>query len=180
MNDTIIDKLYEDNKEILVLLDASGDVSSRSILDNNFKKVLLLSAASYFEYEITSILTNYICKKTNNNPLLLCFFKKKAIERQFHTYFKWEKRNANHFFYMFGEDFKKEIELEIKDNPHLDNSVKAFLDIGLIRNNLVHNNFADYPLDKTSEEIYSLYKEALKFIEYISKKLPNYVPSNAS
>ena len=67
--------------------------------------------------------------------------------------------------------FKKDIEKEIKSNEALRNSVNDFLEIGFIRNELVHKNFATYPLDKTAKDIYNLYKSAIQFVDYLKKRL---------
>lgn len=49
--------------------------------------------------------------------------------------------------------------------------MKSFLEIGHLRNILVHSNFASYSLlDKTVEEIYELYNEGLGFVEYLKSK----------
>jgi len=103
--------------------------------------------------------------------LITSFLKKKGIDRQYHTYFKWDERNPNPFFSLFGEEFKQDVKKIIKSDSELDDSINAFLELGDLRNNLVHQNFASFPVDKTAEEIYALYKKALKFIEFISSKL---------
>ncbi len=53
----------------------------------------------------------------------------------------------------------------------LSEAVAAFLELGDLRNLLVHENFAAYLLEKTSEEIYKLYRQALRFVGYIEGKL---------
>ena len=81
-------------------------------------------------------------------------------------------KNANRFFSFFGSDFKTEANQKIKKDPTLDNSVKAFIEIGHLRNILVHSNFAAYNLDnKTTLEIYQLHTESLVFIHFIKKQL---------
>jgi hypothetical protein len=39
------------------------------------------------------------------------------------------------------------------------------MELGAERNRLVHTDFGSFSLEKTSEEIYDLYKKALKFVE---------------
>lgn len=167
---TIIDKLYLDNLELMKYLETNGQISFRSDFDDMFKKVLLLSCASFFENRIIEIIINFITKKTNYNTPLITFVQSKAINRQYHTYFSWKETNVNQFLSSFGEDFKKEFLEEIK-NTEIPNSIKAFMEIGRDRNLLVHQNFANYYLNKTSEEIYILYTEAIKFVEYLENKL---------
>jgi hypothetical protein len=99
---------------------------------------------------------------------------------QYHTYFAWGEKgnpdkpgkNANTFFALFGDEFKVTAENEINASSTLNTAVKAFLEIGHLRNILVHSNFAAYNLDnKTADEIYKLYMTSLPFIEYIKRKL---------
>jgi hypothetical protein len=171
MTDTIVDKIYNDFKGLLQYLEQNQQVSMINDADNNFKKVLLLSAASYFEHEITEILIKFVKIKSNDNKEIYSFIKIKGIDRKYYTYFSWEKKNANQFFALFGEEFKQEIINKINSESELEDSIKAFLEIGRLRNELVHENFASYPLDKTAEEIYGQYKQSLPFIELLSIKL---------
>ena len=53
---------------------------------------------------------------------------------------------------------------KVRSDTELGESVKAFLEIGHLRNQLVHKNYADFQLDKTLEEIYSRYKQANRFL----------------
>jgi hypothetical protein len=108
MNNTIIDKLYIDYLDLLDYLQANKEISLINDADNNFKKVLLLSIASFFEHEITQILLEFINKSSNNNSRIYSFTKKKAIDRQYHTYFNWDiKKGANHFFLFLEMSSKK-------------------------------------------------------------------------
>ena len=56
MDKTIIDVLYEENQKIDRFLEEHGEISLRKNVDNNFRKALLLSIASYFEHEIGEII----------------------------------------------------------------------------------------------------------------------------
>lgn len=175
-----VEALKNEYEAIVKFLNENLQPSLSSDVNRHFSKVLVLASASYFEHEIQKILIEFITKETNNNLMALSFFKKKAIDMQYHTYFEWgtknepEKpgKNANKFFALFGDEFKKKIETEIKQSTELEKSVKDFLEIGHLRNILVHSNFAAYSLDnKTPEDIFELYKKGLKFIEFIRNKL---------
>jgi len=168
---TIIDKIYSDYSVLLDYLESNKEISLRNDADNNFKKILLLSIASFFEHEITEGLLRFISKNSNNNQMIYSFAKRKGVDRQYHTYFDWPERKANKFYSLFGDEFKKDIEKEIKSNELLRNSAKDFLEIGFIRNELVHENFAVFPLDKTAKDIYNLYESAIIFVDYLMKKL---------
>ena len=155
-------------------MEQSGEFSFRDIADNTFKKTLVLSAASFFENKIRKILLNFVSEQTKDHELIVAFVRSKAISRQYHTYFDWDGKNANRFFSLFGSDFRDSASADVKNNERLNLYVNSFLELGSIRNRLVHLNFASIPLDKTCEEIYSLYKKAYGFIEYIETKLNSY------
>ena len=79
-----------------------------------------------------------------------------------------DDKNINSFLGIFGEPFKKYATKKIKDEE-LDESIKQFLELGLARNRLVHQNFAAFSLEKTSDELYSSYKEAIKIVDRLPK-----------
>lgn len=177
---TPVDTLNDEYQSIIEFLDQSAQPSLSSDVNRYFKKVIALSSASYFEHKIQDILVQFITKETANNSLAINFFKKKAVGMQYHTYFTWgvkdrpdkPGKNANTFFALFGDDFKRQVETEIKGSTDLEGAVKAFLEIGHLRNILVHSNFAAYDIEnKTANEIFSLYKRGLPFIEYMQNKL---------
>lgn len=60
---------------------------------------------------------------------------------------------------------------KVKADNKLDESIKAFLEIGNERNKMVHQNFAEIIIDKTAEEIYKLYQTALYFIDTMKTEL---------
>ena len=171
MSDTIIDSLYKEFTDLLAFLDHSKEISLRSTVDANFKKTLALSAASYFEDEIRKILTGFVNVKSNSNTLLNSFVSNKAIARQYHTFFDWRGNNANIFFSLFGDEFKRSAIEDVKADAELAKAVKDFLDLGNTRNELAHLNFANMELDKTAEEVYRQFQQAQKFVSFIDTKL---------
>lgn len=168
---TIIDKMYADHKALHDLLTSQRETSLASDADSKLKKVLLVSAASYFEHEITTALVDFVAATSENHPSLLALVKAKAVSRQYHTYFQWDGKNANSFFGLFGEEFLAESKANVKAQEGLEDSIRAFLEIGLNRNQMMHENFATFPMDKTAEEVYELYKQAHLFIDYIRRRL---------
>ena len=174
MSPNVIDSLYKDNKDILEFLQRNGEISFRVNVDSNFRKTILLSAASYFESVIKDILIEFFNEMTGQSEIVVSFIENKAIERQYHTFFHWGTNNANTFFSLFGEGFKEFMKAEVRDNKQLDEAIKAFLKLGDDRNRLVHQNFASIALETTAEEIYQLYRTASFFIEILPKKLREY------
>lgn len=169
---TIIDKQYTSGIELINYLKSKQEITLAGEAENNFSKNMLLSAASYFEKEISETIIEFAKSHSDNNELIVSIIKVKAVKRQYHTYFDWEKAsNANSFFSLFGDDFKNKMTKRVKDEPELEKSIKAFLELGQERNKLVHQNFAEIVLDKTAEEIYKLYQTSLLFIDTIKKEL---------
>lgn len=177
---SIVDSLYKEYNDIIAFLNESSQPSLASDTSKYFKKVILLSSASYFEHEIQRILIDFIETKTSNNIKAVNLLKKKAIGQNYHTFFAWGEKNdpnkpgknANVFFSMFGDDFKNEVQKVIKNNEDLDKSIKSFLEIGHLRNILVHSNFAAFNFDnKTPEEIYTMHNDSIRFIDFIKSQL---------
>lgn len=175
MSETIIDRLYQENLTLLEYLRTQGEISFHASVNDYFRKTLLLSIASYFEDTLKQSIISFVEERVGRRNLLLHFLKNKAIERQYHTYFAWDRRNANQFFGLFGSEFKEFMDKETENNPQLIEAIKAFLELGEIRNKLVHQNFVIFPLEKTAEEIYLLYREALPFVTGFPDKLRAFV-----
>jgi RiboL-PSP-HEPN len=176
MKQSIVDRIYQDNLDLLEFLEEKNEPSFMVQFNTIFAKTMLLSAASYFEHEICVIIQTFIERKTENDERIISILKQKAIDRQYHTYFswkEWEKGNANSFFSLFGEVFKERASQEIKTNVNLKNAVRDFLEIGNERNKLVHQNFANCILEKNANEVYNLYKEAQKFIDFLDNQFRN-------
>lgn len=177
---TFIDALFGEQKELITFLQQQGQLSYSQSVEVFLSKTLLLSCASYFESRITNAISDYATKVSNADEALTSLVRTKAIERQYHTYFQWREGNRSviPFFAMFGSALKDSAKQELK-NTELSQASVAFLELGDLRNLLVHENFATYPLEKTADEIYRLYGAALRFVIYIENRL-NPMPIAAS
>lgn len=171
MSGTVIDRLYSEHAQLTRFLLDAGEMSLVNIVDEGFRKTLLLSAASYFEAQIRELLISFVRDQSGGDDLIIAFLKNKAIERQYHSYFKWPDKNANQFFGLFGPKFKVKMEALVKADRELDTAIRAFLELGDLRNNLVHRDYAMFPIDKTVDEIYALYCTSLKFVEALPTHL---------
>ncbi|MBS0586503.1 MAG: hypothetical protein JSS37_00750 [Proteobacteria bacterium] len=174
---TLIDTLFEEQKGLAKFLRDQGQISYAQDIEGSLSKILLLSSASYFENRITNAISDFAERISKSNEALVSLVKNKAIERQYHTYFQWREksRSSNSFFAMFGTSFRDSAKNYLRTTPNISEAEKAFLELGDLRNLLVHGNFANYPLEKTADEIYELYKKALQFVEYIESKLSSEV-----
>lgn len=174
-----VDQLKEEYETIAKYLTETNQISLLSDLNKSFRKILLLSAGSYFEYEITNVLSNFVARASNGDERIVNFLQKQAISGKYFQLFDWGKQdepdkfgdNANKFWSFFGPNFKNQISTEIKSDNSIAKSISAFLQIGHLRNILVHSNFAAYNYDqKTTDEIYNLYIDAVPFIDYLKQK----------
>ena len=170
-----ISSLMEEHKALIALLPPQ-EISLLARVDATFAKTLLLSAASYFEVRMTDTITAIFLEETQQEALKE-FVRTKAVERSYHTWFDWRARNANAFFGAFGNDFKQFMENQVKESESLEESIRAFMEIGRLRNQLVHENFGFFPLEKTSAEVFETYQEALGFVNAFPDDLRKYLHS---
>lgn len=177
---TCIDILWEEYKSTYSCLLQHNELSLASDYANIMRKVLLLSCGSFFEAELTKQLKEYCKTASNGNSRLESFIVKQALNQKYHTLFDWGEigdptrphKNINKFSSLFGKEFKDKIEMFQKNDESVAESIKAFLEIGHIRNILVHSNFAEYTYaQKTPEDIYLLYTKALRFPKFIYNQL---------
>jgi len=175
---TPVDRLYEESSAVIKAL-GGGEPSLVVAAGDNFRKALVLAAASYFEYRVSTCVLEFVHERANGNGLVVGFVKNKAVSRQYHTWFKWDETNANQFFGLFGSTFKQMMGERIKSSDDLRASIRAFLEMGNERNKLIHQDFASFPLDKTLDEIYALYSQSMLFVEGLAGHLRDCEPSVA-
>lgn len=168
MNDeTVVDRLYEEACAIIASLQRTSELSLQIAAGDHLRKALLLAAASYFEHQVCECVISFIRECTRGSSMVESFVRNKAIARQYHTWFKWDEGNANQFFGLFGTEFRSAMTGRVRQSEELHASVRAFLEVGNERNRLVHQDYATFPLDKTLEEIYGLYRVALQFVHQL-------------
>lgn len=166
---TPINGFIEDYHDLKGYLLKNGQISLENNVENHLKKVMLLSCASFYENQIQEIIKSFV-KRNSSDDKVSNFVLKKAISRQYHTYFNWEGNNVNSFLGLFGEEFRKEVSATISQDDALKEQMKAFLQIGNERNKMVHENFLVYNLEKTFDEIILLNEKAEKFVDFLKKE----------
>ncbi|AMH94283.1 hypothetical protein AR505_0562 [methanogenic archaeon ISO4-H5] len=171
MNTEPIDRLIRIREELNQKLPID-EMGLNMEINTEYNKLLVLACASMYEHEICSTLIDFF-RETTHSEMAVTFVQNKAIERQYHTYFNWNDSNANHFFGLWGKDFKKYMEKQLKDENSKKNA-EAFMSIGSERNRITHGNIADYNMSKTYEEIIDLHKHAVAFVDTFVKCLESY------
>ena len=165
MADTIVARLYAEFRALVQMLEAGGEPSLRNTAEDCFRKALLLSAASYFETVVLNILINFTSQLSAGNEQLIEFVKRQALNRRYHTLFDWDSNSANKFLSLFGDTFRTTVEARVKTDDGLAESIRAFLEMGRERNRLVHQDFGNFALEKTTDEIFGLYEAGLRFVD---------------
>lgn len=173
--ENVIERMINEHQELMEHLRTTGDTSLQIRVETAFVKALLLSVASYFETRMTEGIEQVFLDGTNRSDVLTSFVRNMAIERRYHQWFDWSARNANKFFGSFGTAFRGDMEEKVKSDPALDASIKAFLQLGSLRNQLVHQNFAQFTVDFTAEDIFELYQKANEFVEGFFDDLQQYI-----
>jgi hypothetical protein len=145
----------------------SGGIAARAVfLDEIFAKNLVLSSSSLFEQRISRGIEEHVLKFGGRSDCIVSLVRIKAIKRQYHTYFDWEDEKLGVFPTLLGDTLGSILKTEAKRTPMMENSA-AFLELGSLRNNLVHKNFAVFDCNKTSEELISLCEKAEMFVQRI-------------
>ena len=171
--------MVNEHRELMDCLRTVGDTSLQIRADAAFAKALLLSVASYFEARMTDGIEQAFLSGTNGSDVLASFVRKMAIERRYHQWFDWTARNANKFFATFGATFRQLMVEKVRADPTLADSIRAFLELGNLRNQLVHQNFAQFNVPMTAAEIFDLYKRADEFVEGFLSDLQQYINAQA-
>ena len=173
-----IEDLWNDHALLVDYLQANSQIQLLSRVHDSFRKTLILAAASYFEVQLTEIIVDLYGEADQRTGVLSEFVKRKAIGRGFSSLFSWDSSNANYFYNLFGPDFAATMRQRVQEDKNLNESVKAFLEIGHLRNELVHKNYADFQLDKTLEEIYERYQIATNFLTTFPMVVREYIAAN--
>lgn len=173
----IVELAYREHELVVSHLRETGQLSFSSTLEGTFPKVMLLAAASNLEYRVQSVLIDYFNRMTGSSEVAVSFVRNKAIKRQFHSYFNWESRNANNFLGLFGETFKSSVQARLADDLGLNQTVRDFLEIGSLRNQLVHGDYASFVVEKTAADVLAQYRSALVFVTCLNEMLEGESPS---
>jgi len=167
MNASIIDRLIEHFLQINSFLMETRQISMSLEINNHYRKIILFSCASLYEHELSKSIKELFMHRTGNSEQLVSFVFSKAIDRQYHTYFDWKNGSINTFLSLWGEGFKKMIKNKIAQNKELKEAMESFLEMGRERNCLAHENFLDYNLEKSVEEVIGMHKKASLFVDFL-------------
>lgn len=167
---TPIDVVYEEGRRLSALLTAQNEASLEVFTQANQRKILLLSTASWFEFRLCEAMKGFSAVHSQQHPGIQGVIRAKAIERQFHTWFDWKNKSANCFYRLFA-DCGDKMKAEVSAHSELKEGEKAFLELGQLRNELVHQNFATFPLNMTADEVFATYQRAEAYVSWLENVL---------
>lgn len=169
----MIDELYKDAKEAIDKLDKPEDISLKLSMQQFLSKALLLSVASHFEMRLKKIVIDFANEKSHGSPSINSLISKKAVERQFHTWFDWKTSSVTPFFSLFGAEFREVMREKILTSEELKDSISSFMETCGERNNIIHQDFISYEFKKTLDEVYKSYQNSMLFLETLKAELKN-------
>ena len=164
MSESVVDRLYVEFSTLTTYLEEGREISLRNVADDTLRKALLLAASSHFEHRLCDAVMEFVGEVSGRRAIAE-LVRRKAVSRQYHTWFNWEGNNANSFFGLFGERFAARMKEKVAGEGVLKAGIEAFLEIGRERNRMVHDDFGNFTLEKTTEEVYRLYEVANTFVE---------------
>lgn len=166
MSSDPVEAYFEDALAALAAL-GQHEPSLSVALRASFSKGLLLAAASAFESRLASHLESLYRQRLPDRPDLVAFVVSAGIKRRYHTYFSWDSSNANQFFGLFGPDRAT----QLKNQFGAESGVREFMRIGRLRNELVHGDFAAFPLEDTLEDLIERYRRGRSFMDALHNAL---------
>lgn len=166
-----IETFFSTHKAVYDFLLENGELTFASEANNNFRRSLVLAIASSFEHEVTAIMREIPRVHASGSAVIAGILEQRVVSRQYHTYFDWEGKNANKFFGMFGPEFSERAKAYVKENQTLKQSITDFLQLGETRNKLVHLDYVTFDVDKSPDDIITLYRSARRFISFLREWL---------
>lgn len=161
----------DDHDALLQHLLQSGETSFASTLEGSVPKIFLVASASWLEDRAQSILRDFFSEVAGDRFQAFEFVRIRALDRQFHTLFSWGGDAPLSFFAAFGRDMKAAAKQKMAEDESFATTYRAFLELGNLRNQVVHQNYADFILEKTAAEVRTLFTQANKFLDTLPRFL---------
>jgi hypothetical protein len=162
-------RLLDSQLAICAHLRATEQVSLAIDLERELAKILVLSAASYFESRIVSAVERLA--DGSGDHRIAAAMRIKVIKRQYHTYFDWDALKLGPFRSLFGDAVGDALQAKAESDDASERAQRAFLIIGQQRNRLIHGNFATYELPHTLTEWMERYEWASTFVSLVEELL---------
>lgn len=168
---TIVDDRYDEGASVVARLFEEGSLSEGQALQDLLRRTFVVGAASFFEQRLKDALLDFTSKRSNADSAVVSLVKTALVDRGFHQMFQWEAKNANRFFTFFGPELGEE--MKKKCGAELRGPMQSFMELGNLRNCIVHQNFHVFYFEKTLDECYVSYRDAILFVDFVLGCLTN-------
>ncbi len=172
-----IDDLYDFFSKVLSNVQKT-EPSFSIYLEDNIKKMLIISGESQIEVQLKSIIKEFIGAQSKSAavPELV---NTEILERGLFRLLDIDKRQLSYpgikrFLGKWGETFKDACFSEIQNNTSLQDDAVSFMQLFMTRNQILHKGYLSGSLDKSLEDCYELYKGAENFISEFKLWLENH------
>lgn len=155
-----MEALYEDYVALLDELAASP--SGLAAVNRTYSKHLVVAAASSLEDYVKESVPTIFDRRGNGR--MGAFVASAVFARGYHTLFDWKATSAQKFFSSFGPECAAAFRAALRDDDDLKVEHDAFMLLGQLRNELVHNDFASKSIDQTPAEVIARYRLGLLFV----------------
>lgn len=161
-----------DNEVLGSLLPENVDLASfYSNYNSLFTKAFTVACGNAFERKLIKEIPIIL---SSENALALNFLQKQALDRKYHTLFEWKEKNANKFFGLFGPDFKKYMMDVLKNDLTLKQQEKDFVELGELRNLIVHKGIDTYSLTSDLNTIKKMFDNSVEFAVFFCSAFCTY------
>lgn len=164
-SDYKVEALFDDfenlQKDLQLLTPRSP--SSELAVARTYHKAILIASASNLEARVKWIVEDLFTQQGCDE--LGSFVRKNILSRGYHGLFDWKSEKATKFFDSFGDDCKDRYRDLMQTDESFKNEHDAFMRLGNRRNELVHQDYAEFNLNETPEELITLYRSAILFPE---------------
>lgn len=155
-----------------LLSKTNSDLESQTNLGEMLPKHLLLAAASYLEYQMMAAIENNFESCWGEHSNYWTFVKRQGFTKSFYKLFEIKNHSDTKFLASFGiENWRDQIRANFESEIEYDQVKMDFFKILDIRNDLVHNNYANGKIEFTVSDIIGKFRNAEKFVEGINRYL---------
>jgi hypothetical protein len=162
-----VEGLYNESRSAIDALQGAFLVSEAISVSESARKTLAIAAASAFEKDVTEMLYEFSDAVTFGNPYCRSLISERIVSRQYHALFQWDGQSAAGFFANFGPEARKFYDAKVRNDATLAQSVRDFLDLGRLRNEIVHRDYITYSFDKTLDDVINQYRSARLFVSFL-------------
>lgn len=155
-----VEGLYADYVALVEELMASA--SGLAAVNRTYGKHLVVAAASSLEEYVKDSVPEIIARRGNDR--IGAFVASTVFARRYHTLFDWKAPSAQKFFTSFGSECTTAFKAALRADDDLKAEHDAFMLLGQLRNELVHNDFASKSIDQTPTEVIGKYRLGLLFV----------------